>query len=155
MPVKYVVDLSADERTELLQLIGRGKPSARKVIRARILLKADERFSDAQIVAALDTSRPTVERTRKRFVEGGLARALNDKRHPGQRRKLTPKQEAHLIAVACTPAPDGHARWTLRLLADKVVELEYAESISPETVRQMLKKTNSNPGRKPNGVSRK
>lgn len=155
MPIKYIVDLSADERTELLQLIGRGKPSARKVVRARILLKADEGFSDAQIVAALDTSRPTVERTRKRFVEGGLARALNDKRHPGQRRKLTPKQEAHLIAVACTPAPEGHARWTLRLLADKVVELEYAESISPETVRQLLKKTNSSPGRKPSGVSRK
>ena len=155
MPIKYIVDLRADERTELLQLIGRGKPSARKVVRARILLKADEGFSDAQIVAALDTSRPTVERTRKRFVEGGLARALNDKRHPGQRRKLTPKQEAHLIAVACTPAPEGHARWTLRLLADKVVELEYAESISPETVRQLLKKTNSSPGRKPSGVSRK
>lgn len=155
MPIKYIVDLSADERSELLQLIGRGKPSARKVVRARILLKADEGFSDAQIVAALDTSRPTVERTRKRFVEGGLAHALNDKRHPGQRRKLTPKQEAHLIAVACTPAPEGHARWTLRLLADKVVELEYAESISPETVRQVLKKTNSSPGKRPSGVSRK
>lgn len=155
MPIKYIVDLSADERSELLQLIGRGKPSARKVVRARILLKADEGFSDAQIVAALDTSRPTVERTRKRFVEGGLAHALNDKRHPGQRRKLTPKQEAHLIAVACTPAPEGHARWTLRLLADKVVELEYAESISPETVRQVLKKTNSSPGKKPSGVSQK
>jgi len=155
MPIKYVVDLSADERSELLQLISRGKPSARKVVRARILLKADEGFADAQIVAALDTSRPTVERTRKRLVEGGLAHALNDKRHPGRRRKLTPKQEAHLIAVACTPAPEGHARWTLRLLADKVVELEYAESISPEAVRQVLKKTNSSPGRKNSGASRK
>lgn len=155
MPIKYVVDLSADERSELLQLIGRGKPAARKVVRARILLKADEGFADAQIVAALDTSRPTVERTRKRFVEGGLAQALNDKRHPGRCRKLTPKQEAHLIAVACTPAPEGHARWTLRLLADKVVELEYAESISPEAVRQVLKKTNSSPGRKNSGASQK
>lgn len=155
MPIKYIVDLSADERTELVQLISRGKPSARKVVRARILLKADEGFSDSQIVAALDTSRPTVERTRQRFVAGGLADALNDKRHPGQRRKLTPKQEAHLIAVACTPAPEGHAHWTRRLLADKVVELEYAESISPETVRQLLKKTNSSPGKKPSGVSRK
>jgi transposase len=83
---------------------------------------------------------------RQRFVEEGLESALNERPRPGQRRKLDGKQEAHLVAVACSQAPAGHARWTLQLLADKVVELEFADSISPETVRQVLKKTNSSRG---------
>jgi transposase len=84
-----------------------------------------------------------------------LERALNDRPRPGQRRKLDGKQEAHLVAVACSAAPQGRAHWTLRLLADKVVELQLADSISPETVRQVLKKTNSNPGKRRNGASPK
>ncbi len=94
----------------------------------------------------------TVSRVRRRFVEGGLERALNDRPRPGQRRKLDGKQEAHLVAVACSSAPEGHTRWTLRLLADRVVKLEFTDSISRETVRQLLKKTNSSRGRRRNGA---
>jgi len=142
---KYIVDLSAEEREQLRQLITRGTPSARKVTRARILLHAADGLSDEQISAALKTGIATVERTRQRFVEEGLE-CLNERPRPGQRRKLSGKQEAHVIAVACTSAPDGRSRWTLQLLADKVVELKYADSIARETVRQMLKKTNSSRG---------
>ncbi len=151
---KYIVDLSADERETLRQLITRGKPSARKVTRARILLHASDGLTDEQIGVALKTGIATVERTRQRFVEEGLG-CLNERPRPGQRRKLSGKQEAHLIAVACTTAPDGQARWTLQLLADKVVELKYADSIARETVRQMLKKTNSSRGSNSSGASRK
>ncbi len=94
----------------------------------------------------------TVRRVRQRFVEGGLERALNDRPRPGQRRKLDGKQEAHLVAVACSSAPQGHTRWTLQLLADRVVKLEFIDSISRETVRQVLKKTNSSRGRRRNGA---
>lgn len=123
------------------QLIKCGKPSARKVTRARILLHAASGRTDEQIGAALKTGIATIERTRQRFVEEGLD-CLNERPRPGQRRKLSGKEQAHLIAIACTPAPDGRARWTLQLLADKVVELKYADSIARETVRQVLKKTN-------------
>ncbi len=123
----------------LRQLITRGKPSARKVTRARILLHAAEGLTDEQIGVALQTGLATVERTRRRFVEEGLE-CLKERPRPGQRRKLSSKEQAHVIAVACTPAPDGYARWTLQLLADKVVELKYADSIARETVRQVLKK---------------
>ena len=91
-------------------------------------------------------------RVRQRFVEGGLERALNDRPRPGQRRKLDGKQEAHLVAVACSSAPEGHTRWTLRLLADQVVKLEFTDSICRETVRQVLKKTNLSRGRRRNGA---
>jgi transposase len=149
MPAKiYIIDLSDEERDSLRTLISQGKPSARKVTRARILLKADEGLKDKEIVAALNTSRPTVERIRKRFVEGGLEKALNEDPRPGQRRKLDGRQEAHLIALTCSPAPTGHADWTLRLLADKLVEMGVVESISYETVRQVLKKTRSSLGKR-------
>jgi putative transposase len=142
---KYLVDLSTEERLELLQLVRRGKHSSRKVTRARILLLAADGSTDEQIVAALKTGFATVERTRKRFVEEGLG-CLNERPRRGQAPKLTGKQEAHLIAIACSTPPQGHARWTLRLLADKVVELNFADSIARETVRQVLKKTNLNLG---------
>ncbi len=121
---------------------------------ARILLKAYEGLTDLEIAAALNTGEATVERTRKRFVEEGLA-ALNERPRPGARTKLKGKHEAHIIALACTKAPEGHSHWTLRLLADKVVELGFAESFSREAVRRMLKKTNSSPGSTSNGASRK
>ena len=141
MPAKlYKVDLSEDERAELFELIRKGKPAARKVNRARILLKADEGMTDADIGKALNTSCSTVERTRKRLVEGGLAKALNEDPRPGRAAKLSGREEAHLIAIACSEAPDGHDHWTLRLLADKVVELGFAESFSHEAVRKRLKK---------------
>ncbi len=142
---KYIVDLLTEEREQLRHLITRGKPSARKVTRARILLHAADGLTDEQIVAALNTGIATVERTRQRFVEAGLG-CLNERPRPGQRRKLSGKQEAHVIAVACTTAPDGRSRWTLQLLADTVVELKYADSIARETIRQVLKKTNSSRG---------
>lgn len=142
---KYLVDLSPDEREELRQLVRRGKHSSRKVTRARILLLAGDGSTDEQIVAALKTAFATVERTRKRFVEEGLG-CLTERARRGQARKLTGKQEAHLVAVACSTPPTGHARWTLSLLADKVVELKFASSIARETVRQVLKKTNSSHG---------
>ena len=148
---KYFVDLSADERDTLLQLVRRGKHSSRKVTRARILLLASDGSTDEQIVAALKTAFATVERTRKRFVEEGLA-CLNERPRRGQARKLSGKQEAHIIAIACSTPPTGHARWTLRLLADKVVELNFASSIARETIRQVLKKTNSSRGSISNGA---
>ena len=142
MPAKkYIVDLSAEEREELRDLISKGKPGARKMKRAQILLKADEGLKDDEIVSALNTSRTTVERTRKRFVEGNIQKAINDDPRPGKRRKLDGRGEAHLIALACSEAPEGHATWTLRLLADRLVELGVVESISHEAVRQTLKKT--------------
>lgn len=142
---KYLVDLSADERDTLRQLVKRGKHSSRKVTRARILLLASDGFTDEQIVKALKTAFATVERTRKRFVEEALG-CLNERPRRGQARKLTGKQEAHLVAIACSQPPEGRVRWTLQLLADKVVELNFTHSITRETVRQVLKKTNSSRG---------
>jgi transposase len=107
-----------------------------------ILLKADEGLSDPQIMAALNVSRPCVERIRKRFVVDGLERALNEDPRPGQKRKLDGRAEATLIATACTDAPEGHAHWTLRLLAGKLVQLGVVEAVSYETVRRTLKETN-------------
>jgi transposase len=151
---KYVVDLSAEERHPLEQLLQRGKSSARKLTRARILLQADEGLTDEEIVTALAVSIATVERTRQRFVEANLE-ALNERPRPGGQCKLSGKQEAHLIAVACTPAPSGHTRWTLQLLVEQVVALGFAESIARETVRQVLKKTPSSRGCTSNGVCRR
>lgn len=138
---KYIVELAEEERVRLRTLARRGKAAVRMVARARVLLKADEGFTDEAIAAALDVGTATVGRIRKRFVEQGLEQALRERQRPGQRRKLSGKQEAHMIAVACSTPPEGHVRWTLRLLAGKVVELGFAPSISPETVRQVLKKT--------------
>ncbi len=139
---KYHINLSSDERNELLELTHKGTLKARQFKRAMILLKADENLTDPQIMDALDVSRPTVERIRKRFVEGGLDRALNEDPRPGQRRKLDGRGEAQLITIACSKAPAGHDHWTVRLLAGKLVELGIVESISHETVRLTLKKTN-------------
>jgi len=106
-----------------------------------IILKANEGMSDPEIMAAVDVSRPTVERNRKRFVEGGLNRALNEDPRPGQKRKLDGRGEAQLTVLACSDSPLGYDRWTLQLLADKLVELEVIESISYETVRRTLNET--------------
>lgn len=142
MPAKrYMVKLEPDEREALVALTGKGRVAARKMKRAQILLKADEGWKDEDIVQALNTSRSTVERTRRRLVEGGLDQALNEDPRPGQRRKLDGKAEAHLIALACSEAPGGRDHWPLRLLADKLVELGVVETISHETVRQTMKKT--------------
>jgi transposase len=155
MPTKkYHVDLTSEERTTLEQLFQRGKSSARKLTRARILLQADKGLTDEEIATALEVGAATVERLRQRFVEENLE-ALHERSRPGGQRKLSGKQEAHLIAVACTPAPTGQPHWTLQLLADKVVELGFVESIARETVRQVLKKTPSSPGGTSSGVCRR
>ncbi len=141
MPAKkYVVKLDPSERELLLEMTRKGEIGARKMKRAQILLKADEGWKDADIIEALNTSRSTVERTRKRLVEGGLDKALHEDPRPGQRTRLDGRAEAHLVALACSDAPGGREHWPLRLLANKLVELGVVESISHETVRQVLKK---------------
>jgi hypothetical protein len=137
---KYLINLSAEEQQQLTELTRKGTVKARQFKRAMVLLKADEGWTDAQIMSAINVSRPCVERTRKRFVEGDLERALNEDPRPGQRRKLDGRGEAQLIATACSQAPEGHDHWTMRLLAGKLVELGVVESISHETVRATLKK---------------
>ncbi len=143
---KYIVDLTEVERTQLLELVKKGKRSARKVTRAHVLLLADEGASDRAIAEALHVGRRTVERTRRRFVEGNLDWALSDRPRPGGPRKLNGKQEAFLVATACTTPPEGRSRWTMQLLAGRLVELKVVDSISDETVRRTLKKTTSSPG---------
>ena len=146
MPAKkYRVDLTVEERETLMSIIRYGKAAARQVTRARILLKADEGLSDEEIAEEVATSPVTVERTRQRFVEENLA-ALTERPRTGAPPRLTGKAEAHLSAVTCSPAPAGRERWTLRLLADEAVALGLADTLSHETIRQLLKKTNSNPG---------
>jgi transposase len=147
MPKKrYIVELTPEEREELQRLTRQGQIRARKMKRAQILMKADQGATDPEIMAALDVSRPCVERLRQRFVEGGLTRALNDAPRPGAAAKLTGKQQARLIAEACSTPPTGRKRWTLKLLADRAVTLGLAERLSYETVRRVLKKTSPNPG---------
>lgn len=150
---KFIVELTEEEQTRLRGLFRGGRAKVRELTRARILLKANERCTDAEITSALGVGMATVFRTRRRFVEEGLEQALRERQRPGARRKLDGKQEAHLIAVACSTPPEGRGRWTLRLLAGKVVELGFAESISHETVRKMLKKTTSSRGRERSGAS--
>lgn len=143
MPAKkYLVTLTNEARHELLTLTGSGELSARKMKRALILLKADENWKDKEIMDALNTSRSTVERSRRRYVEGGLKKALNEDPRPGARKKLDGRVEAHLIALACSDGPDDSDHWTLRALADELVELGLVDTISHEAVRQVLKKTN-------------
>lgn len=139
---KYLINLTDDDRELLEQMTRKGSLKARQFKRAMILLKANEGLTDPQIMAALNVSRPCVERIRKRFVADGIERALNEDPRPGQKRKLDGRAEATLIATACTEAPEGHAHWTLRLLADKLVKLQMVDTISYETVRRTLKKTN-------------
>lgn len=155
----YVVQLSNEERKQLQELVKKGnaqkgwRPSALKLTRSRILLKADQAegapaYSDAEIAEALDVSPKTVFNIRQKWVELGLEQTLERRpqRSPSRQPKLDGKAEAKLIACSCGPPPEGRNKWTLRLLADKAVELELVDSISPETVRQTLKKTSSSLG---------
>jgi transposase len=156
MVKKYVVSLTAAERQTLEAVVTTGKRSASAINHARILLKADSQhptggWRDQDIKAALDISLRTIERVRQRFVEEGLEAALTPR--PGQGRKptLDGEAEAHLVALRCSEPPPGKGRWTLRLLANRMVELDYIDQVSHESVRQALKKTNYNPGGKPAG----
>ncbi len=153
--LKYCVRLGEEERSLLRKRISSGHDGARVLMRARVLLKADEGTGETEIAQALEIHPRTVEKVRQRYCEGGLERALHEKPRPGAQRKLDGKQEAHLIAVACSDPPDGRQHWTLKLLADEVVKLEFTDTISPETVRQILKKTNSSHGKKRSGAFRR
>ena len=152
MKKKYIVTLTPEERQMLRQMVSRGKAAARKLMHARMLLKADAAeggpaWEDQAIADGLEVGRATVERVRQQFVEEGLEAAL-ERRKPRREyeRRLDGDGEAHLIALACSQAPEGHARWTLRLLADRMVALEYVETVSKNTVARTLKKTNSSLG---------
>ena len=142
---KHFVNLTDEERATLEQMLRRGKHSARKLTRARMLLKADDGLDDATIAEEVQTSRPTVERIRRRFAEARLG-TIDERPRPGRAPTLNEKAEARLIAEACSAAPEGRERWTLELLADRVVTLKLAESCSKDTVRRALKKTNSSRG---------
>ena len=150
---KYAVRLAPEHKEGLQHLIRVGKSSARVTARARILLKSDDGWEAPQVAEALDVALGTVYRIKQRFAEEGLERALWDRRQANRYRKLDDRGEAHLIALACSPAPEGHDHWTLRLLAGKVVELGLASSMSHEGVRKRLKKTLSSRGRKRSGAS--
>ena len=149
---KYVVRLTAEEREELAGVVGRGKVAAGKRRRAQVLLKADAGLTgsgrtDLEVSEALDVSVGLVHDVRQAYVEQGLSAALEWKPKSRHRpRKLDGEQEARLIAMACSPAPEGRARWTLRLLADKLVELEIVDSIGKDAVHRVLKKTSLSPG---------
>lgn len=143
---KYVVDLSEEERASLLQRIKSGEHGARKLNRARILLLANEGKSDREIAEALHTGQSTVQRTRRRFVEGNLEGALNEWPRPSARLKLNKKGEAVLIALTESKPPAGQKRWTLELLAERLVELKVVDEVSTETVRLRLKKTSASLG---------
>jgi transposase len=154
MAKRYLVTLTEDERAHLLALTKKGKVAARQLTRAHILLQADAGGIDSVIAAALHVAIGTVERVRKRFVEAGLEAALRERPRPGGQRKLDGKQEAFLIALACSTPPEGRTSWTMQLLAYKLVELRVVDAISDETVRRTLKKTRSSRGRKRPGVFR-
>lgn len=150
---KYLVKLSPGERTELESLTRRGTASVRKVKRALVLLAADDGDKDEVIAEKVRVSDGTVARIRQRFAEEGLRSALSERPRPGKARMIDGRKEAYVIALACSEAPEGRARWTLRLLANRLVELEIVEDISHHTVGRVLKRGTSNPGCTSSGAS--
>ena len=134
------VTLTDDERTTLEIFLHRGKANARTLTRARLLLKSADGWSTSSLVAAFDVCEATVTNVRRRFIQGGLEAVLHDKAQQHRRSALSGLQTAHLIAIACSPSPDGHDHWTVRLLAQKAVELGFVASISPTTIHELLKK---------------
>ena len=150
---KYIIKLLQEERDTLKKIITSGRGPARMFTRARILLKADQgehgpNWSDEKISDAFDVTVQTIERVRKQFVEEGFDAVLSRRQYTQKvsRKKIDGNVEAHLIALSCSEPPKGYVRWTLRLLADKIVELGYVETISHEAIRQTLKKTNLSRG---------
>ena len=148
MNVRYRVTLTQDERDGLAVLLSGGKQPARKLKRAQILLAADAGVSDEEIALNIGVGGSTVYRTKRRFVEGNLEQALSEEPRPGAERKLTAKEEALLVATACSSPPAGRARWTLELLAGEMVKLTAHQSVSRETVRRRLAENHLKPWRK-------
>jgi transposase len=153
MPALYRVRLTSAERQDLTALTRKGTAAVREVTRARVLLLADRATPDQQIAQASDLHPRTIQRIRRRWAEGGVDAALHDRPRPGAARALDTKQEAHLLALACSTPPAGRTTWTMQLLAERLVELAVVGSISDETVRRTLKKTSSSPGNASSGVS--
>jgi putative transposase len=151
---KYAVSLSRKQRTELLSIVGTGTHSARVINHARVLLMAHEGMLNRIIAQALSITPMTVYAIRRRFQTDGLG-VLYDRPRPGKPRKLDGKAEARLTAIACSEPPSGHARWSVRLLADRLVQLEIVDTISHKTVWETLKKTTSSRGRNTSGALRK
>jgi transposase len=143
---KHEVALLPRERKKLKAIVSTGQNKATVIRRAHILLKAAEGKTDAEIAAMLYVSEQTIRRTRLRYEQEGLQAALEDKPHPKPASKLSEQQEAHLVAVTCSAPPAGRARWTLELLQERLIQDGIVSGIAPETVRLLLKKTNSNPG---------
>ncbi len=146
MVKRYRVTLTDEERERLDALTRKGTASVRMVRRAQTLLLAAEERTDAAIAAALRVGVSTVERTRRRCVEEGVEAALRERPRPGARPKLGPKERAFVVALACTKPPEGRERWTMQLLADRVVELQVVPDITAEAIRLLLKRTSSSPG---------
>ena len=153
MSKKWKVKLRSDQRKQLLRIVRVGKHKAREILYAHILLKAAKGWNDKNIANVFATSTKTVQRTRQRFVEGGLKAALTEQARPGQPSKLTHEQEILLIALACSAPPAGFHRWTVRLLTSEAIARQIVPEIVPETARQILKKTNSSPGKSKVGVT--
>ena len=152
---KYIITLSKEERETLRDISFKGKHKSQKILNAQILLGCDEgeyqteRSTNEEIARVLGTSMRKIDRIKKRFVMGGIEAVLTNKKSSRIYEKKTDGDfEAHLVALSCSEPPEGFARWSLRMLADKVVELEYIDSISHEAVRNILKKTKLNPGKK-------
>ena len=151
---KWIVELSDEQREALRSLVRKGKASARRLTRARILLLAAEDRPDDEVAAVLHTSRSTVERIRRRFVEHGLEAALSERPRPGAVPKLDERGQATLIALACSDPPEGRTSWTMQLLANELMVRRVVPSISDEAVRRTLKKTDSSRGFRSTGASR-
>ena len=148
MNVRYRVELDQCERDQLTALLSGGKRRARKLKRAQILLAVDRGASDEEVARSIGVGGSTVYRTKRRFVLGNLAAALNEEPRPGARRKLTGKEEALLVATACSSPPAGRSRWTLELLAGELARLTTRQSVSRETVRRRLAENDLKPWRK-------
>ena len=149
---KYPVNLTTEEKGHLRKVVRSGRSSAQVNTRARVLLKLDEGWSASQVAAAMEVTERTVFRIKRRYAEEGLEETLHRRNQVNRHRKVDERVEAHLIALACSEAPAGHDHWTLRLLADKTVELGLVESLSHETVRLLLKKTRSSRGGSSSGA---
>jgi transposase len=149
------ITLTDTDRARLQTVVHRGHTSARTRTRGHVLLKLGAGWSDTAVGQAFDVCRNTVKRVRSRFLEGGVDAVLTDQVQARRRQALTGEQQAHLIAIACSPVPDGHDHWTLRLLAGKAVELGFVEHISPETIRALLRRTSSSRGNTSSGAFRK
>ena len=150
-----MLELTAEERAEVEGFIRRGKANARNIIRAHILLKSADGWSIARLAETYGVSQATVSHVRQRYREGGVHRVIQDKVQKNRRRALAGAQEAVLVALACSPVPDGHDHWTVRMLQSKLVELAVVEQLGHATVQRLLKKMNLNPGNVSSGASRR